>query len=72
MTQYLVVIEQSPQGFGAYVPDLPGCVTAGGSQDEVLQLIREAIEMHIEAMLKDGEPVPAPASRAALVDISVA
>jgi predicted RNase H-like HicB family nuclease len=72
MTQYLVVIEQSTQGFGAYVPDLPGCVTAGASQDEVLQLIREAIEMHIEAMLKDGESVPAPASRAALVDIGVA
>ncbi len=72
MTQYLVVIEQSPQGFGAYVPDLPGCVTAGASQDEVLQLIREAIEMHIEAMLKDGEPVPAPASRGALVEIGVA
>jgi predicted RNase H-like HicB family nuclease len=72
MTQYLVVIEQSTQGFGAYVPDLPGCVTAGASQDEVLQLIREAIEMHIEAMLKDGEAVPAPASRAALVDIGVA
>jgi predicted RNase H-like HicB family nuclease len=72
MTQYLVVIEQSPQGFGAYVPDLPGCVTAGASQDEVLQLIREAIEMHIEAMLKDGESVPAPASRAALVDVGVA
>jgi predicted RNase H-like HicB family nuclease len=72
MTQYLVVIEQSPEGFGAYVPDLPGCVSAGGSQDEVLQLIREAIEMHIEAMVKDGESVPAPASRAALVDIGVA
>jgi predicted RNase H-like HicB family nuclease len=72
MTQYLVVIEQSPQGFGAYVPDLPGCVTTGASQDEVLQLIREAIGMHIEAMLKDGEPVPAPASRGALVEVSVA
>lgn len=36
MTQYLVVIEQSPQGFGGYDPDLPGCVSAGGSQDEVL------------------------------------
>ena len=71
MTQYLVVIEQSPQGFGAYVPDLPGCVTAGSSQDEVLQLIREAIEMHIEAMVKDGESVPTPASRAALVKIGV-
>ena len=70
MTQYLVVIEQSPQGFGAYVPDLPGCITAGSSQDEVLQLIREAIEMHIEAMVKDGESVPAPASRAALVEIA--
>lgn len=72
MTQYLVVIEQSAQGFGAYVPDLPGCVTTGSTPDEVLQLMREAIEMHIEAMLKDGERVPAPASRGALVEIGVA
>lgn len=72
MTQYLVVIEQGPQGFGAYVPDLPGCVTAGSTPEEVLQLMREAIGMHIEAMLKDGESVPAPASRAALVEIGVA
>ncbi|MEO7385487.1 MAG: type II toxin-antitoxin system HicB family antitoxin [Gammaproteobacteria bacterium] len=49
-----------------------GTVTAGTSQEEVLQLMREAIELHIEAMMNDGESVHAPASRAALVEIGVA
>ena len=52
--QYLVVIEQGDQGFGAYVPDLPGCIAAGDSQDEVLELIQEAIEFHIEGLQEQG------------------
>mgnify|MGYP000907640193 CR=1 FL=1 len=72
MTQYLVVIEQGSESFGAYVPDLPGCVTTGTSPDEALQLMREAIALHIEAMARDGQPVPAPTSRGAVVDIGAA
>ncbi len=67
--KYLVVIEEGQEGFGAYVPDLPGCVSAGASHDEVLELIQEAIELHIRSMVKDGEQVPAPSSRAALVEV---
>jgi len=70
--KYLVVIEEGREGFGAYVPDLPGCVSAGTTQEEVLQLIKEAIELHIESMVKDGERVPAPLSRAALVEVRAA
>lgn len=47
--RYMVVIEQSPESFGAYVPDLPGCVAAVETKEEVLELIQEAIEFHLEA-----------------------
>jgi predicted RNase H-like HicB family nuclease len=68
----MVVVEQGAEGFGAYVPDLPGCVAAGESRDEVLSLIREAIELHIEAMREDGEPLPAPSSSGEYVDVGAA
>ena len=70
--QYLVVIEQGDQGFGAYVPDLPGCIAAGDSQDEVLELIQEAIEFHIEGLQEQGAAVPTPASTAQVVHVGAA
>ncbi len=51
--RYLVVVEKGPASYGAYVPDLPGCIAAGETEAEVLSLIREAIELHLES-LKDG------------------
>jgi predicted RNase H-like HicB family nuclease len=56
--RFAVVIEKGPSSYGAYVPDLPGCVAAAASRDEVIRLIREAIEFHIEGMQLAGEPVP--------------
>ena len=67
--KYLVVIEAGPKGFGTYVPDLPGCVAAGDSPAEVLDLIQEAIELHLQSMVKDGEPIPGPSTTAALVEV---
>jgi predicted RNase H-like HicB family nuclease len=58
--RYAVVIEQGLLGFSAYVPDLPGCVAAGSTRGEVLQLIRAAIQNHIERLHSDGRPIPAP------------
>ena len=58
MKQYAVVIEQSESGYGAYVPDLPGCVAAGDTLAETEQLIREAIPFHIEGSRENGDPVP--------------
>jgi len=58
--QYLVVIERGPTSFGAYVPDLPGCVAVAESQTEVETLIREAIEFHIEGLRDEGRPLPEP------------
>jgi predicted RNase H-like HicB family nuclease len=60
--EYLVIVEQGESSFGAYVPDLPGCVAVGGTKDEAMQLIREAIELHIESLRDNGEAVPEPHS----------
>jgi predicted RNase H-like HicB family nuclease len=70
--QYLVVIEKGDSSFGAYVPDLPGCIAAAETEDEVRILIREAIEIHIEGMKEDGEPVPLPTSSGTLIEVGAA
>ncbi len=69
---YLVVLEQGPTSFGAYVPDLPGCVAAAQTRDEVLGLIREAIELHIEDLRRSGVPVPLPSSTSELIAVHAA
>jgi predicted RNase H-like HicB family nuclease len=70
--QYLVVIEEGESGFGAYVPDLPGCIAAAASRDEVVALIQEAIEFHIEGLRDQGNVVPRPTSTAQVVEVSAA
>ena len=70
--QYLVVIEKGPSSFGAYVPDLPGCIATAESEDEVRQLIKEAIEFHIEGLRESGAPVPPPTSSSAIVEVGAA
>jgi predicted RNase H-like HicB family nuclease len=67
--KYAVVVERSPTGFAAYVPDLPGCVAAGGTRAEVERLIREAIHIHLEGMREDGEPIPEPTTDVDLVEV---
>jgi predicted RNase H-like HicB family nuclease len=67
---YVVIIEREGNTFGAYVPDLPGCVAVGETEDEVRLLIREAIELHIEAIRKAGEAIPQPTTTADLVEVS--
>ena len=67
--QYLVVIEQGPSSFGAYVPDLPGCIAVGESREEVAVLIQEAIELHIEDLKAQGLLVPSPHSSGELVSV---
>ncbi len=60
--EYLVIFEQGETSVGAYVPDLPGCVAVGETKDEAMQLIREAIELHVESLRENGEAVPSPHS----------
>lgn len=67
--RYVVIIEQGPTSFGAYVPDLPGCVAIGETQAEVMQLIQEAILLHLEDMHEAGVDAPQPKSRSEYVDV---
>jgi predicted RNase H-like HicB family nuclease len=70
--RYMVVIEKGQSGYGAHVPDLPGCIAAGKTKDEVLQLIRQAIEFHIEGLKEAGERVPPPSSVSEFVEVQAA
>lgn len=70
--EYLVVVEKGPSSYGAYVPDLPGCVAAADSKDEVLALIKEAIEVHLDGLREDGQPIPSPASTSEVIEVEAA
>ena len=70
--RYAVVIEKGSDGYGAYIPDLPGCVAVGDTPAEVRQLIREAVELHIHDLRDRGEPVPPPTTEVEHVDLQVA
>lgn len=70
--KYMVVVEQGPSTWGAYVPDLPGCVAAGETRAEVLRLIQEAIEFHLEGMEQDGQPIPPAHSSSEVVEVTTA
>jgi predicted RNase H-like HicB family nuclease len=70
--KYMVVIEKGSESYGAHVPDLPGCIAAAETEEEVKQLIKEAIEFHIEGLREKGEPIPLPASSGDYVDVEVA
>lgn len=68
--EYAVVIEKGPASYGAYVPDLPGCVAAAGTEAEVTRFIREAIIFHLEGMRLNGEEIPEPTSRILYVEVA--
>ncbi len=70
--RYMIVIEKSESGYGAHVPDLPGCIVVGESKEEVLQLAKEAVEFHIESLREAGEEIPPPSSESEFVDVDAA
>ena len=67
--KYAVVIEKSETGYGAYVPDLPGCVAVGETVGDTERLIREAIEFHLEGLREDGIAVPEPSTMTQYVEV---
>jgi len=69
--RYAVVIEKTENGYGAYVPDLPGCIAAGDTYTETEQLIREAIPFHIQGMVEHGDLVPEPSTSVEFVDAEI-
>jgi len=68
--RYLVIVEKGPTSYGAYVPDLPGCVAVGDTRDEVLAAIHEAIEFHLEGLKQDGERIPQPSSSSEVIEVA--
>ena len=66
--RYAVVIEKSDQGYGAYVPDLPGVISVGDSQEEVTANIRQAIALHLEGLRDSGDDIPEPKTLVAVID----
>ncbi|MFP4094519.1 MAG: type II toxin-antitoxin system HicB family antitoxin, partial [Cyclobacteriaceae bacterium] len=65
----LVILEKSSTGYSAYVPDLPGCITVGETKEETMKHMQEAIQLHIEGMKEDDEPIPEPSSEAVTVSV---
>jgi predicted RNase H-like HicB family nuclease len=69
--QYAIIIEKAPgSNYSAYAPDLPGCVAAADTLDEIKQLMQEAVEIHIEGMREDGLPIPEPSTSVAVVEVA--
>jgi predicted RNase H-like HicB family nuclease len=67
--KYVVIVEEGANSFGAYVPDLPGCAVAGETREEALQLVREAVKLHVSSMREEGDPLPELASTTEYVQV---
>ena len=71
--KYAIVIEKVPESnYSAYVPDLPGCVAAADTLEEIKQLMQEGIEFHLEGMREDGDPIPEPTTRVEYIEAPAA
>ncbi len=69
MTRCAVVFEKAANNWAAYVPDLPGCITTGRTLEGAKRNMREAIQLHLEAMAEVGEFIPAPTSDVDFVEL---
>lgn len=71
MRRYLVVLEKGESNYGAYLPDLPGCVALGDTLEETLALMREALAMHLEGMIEDGDTIPEPSTTGEYIEVEI-
>ncbi|HZU04260.1 MAG TPA: type II toxin-antitoxin system HicB family antitoxin [Ktedonobacteraceae bacterium] len=71
MYRFLIIIEKGDHNYGAYSPDLPGCVAVGDTVEEVEKNMHEAIKMHIRGMIEDHEPIPIPQTTTRYMDINI-
>lgn len=67
--KYAIIIEEGKSSWGASVPDLPGCVAAANTREEVYSLIKEAITFHLDGLREDGESIPPAHSKTAYVEV---
>ena len=70
MSRFLIVVEPTGTGFSAYSPDVPGCVAAGRTREDVEREMREALAFHLDGLREDGQPVPRPGAAAAYVEVA--
>lgn len=70
MMKYLIVLERTETGYSAYCPDLPGCVSTGGTPQETTQNMQDAIEFHLEGLKLEGLTIPSPYSQSAYVEVA--
>ena len=68
--KYVVVYERTETSVGAYIPDLPGCIAVGKTEDEARRLIEEAVELHLAGMREDNLPIPEPAASTGFVEVA--
>jgi predicted RNase H-like HicB family nuclease len=68
--RYAVIIEQGETSYGAYVPDLPGCVAVAETKEEVISFIRDAIEFHLEGIKQEGQTIPIPSSFTEYIEVA--
>ena len=68
--EYAVVYEWGTRNWSAYVPDLPGCISTGHTFEQIQRGIREAIELHLESLREDGDPIPEPTTRVEVVPVA--
>ena len=71
MRSYVVVIERAAHNYSAYSPDVPGCVSTGGTVEETVARFQEALQFHFVGMLEDGLPIPEPTSEVSRVPINI-
>jgi predicted RNase H-like HicB family nuclease len=71
MSRYLIIVEETPSGYSAYSPDLPGCIAAGSTRSEVEHEMHHAIAFHLEGLRAAGEQIPKPPSEASYCDVTV-
>ena len=69
MTRYLIIVEETPSGYSAYSPDVPGCVATAAARSEVEREMHDAIEFHIEGLRAAGEAIPTPRSEASYCEV---
>jgi predicted RNase H-like HicB family nuclease len=69
--RYAVVIEKASKNYSAYLPDVPGCVSTGKTVAETLSNLREALAMHFQGMIEDGDAIPDPTTLVDYLDVSV-
>ena len=68
--QYMVIVEKSESSYGAFVPDLPGCIAVAETEQEVMALIQEAIAFHLEDLQAEGQTIPQPVSKSTFVEVA--